>query len=272
MRPSAWQRQIFLPTSSTVLLVLLLCGCASSPPKLAAPQRPFNFKKDTFAYANQLDWIYHYDEKGKWTGHPIVPRPTYKLHCFVVARSAKQFFDQARFDPSLPVADAATYRRLIRRVVTSPAKRVRPEAEKIVIPGYPDLRSFSAAQEKLLKQECGGAWESYLQHGNWRMIMHFSRHHQEMMAEQMREELRLNLPVVAHLAIFPALTMNHAVLLFGMEESEKEIRFKTYDPNDPDAPRTLTYDRATRTFKWQRTEDFPGGSVNVYEVYHDFWH
>ena len=214
----------------------ILCGCATSHPNLAGPQRPFNFQKDTFAYANQLEWIYDYDAKGKWTGHPLVPRPTYWLHCFVVSRSAKQFFDQVRFDASLPVADAETYRRLIRKVVTSPAKRVRPEADQIVIPGYPDLRTFSAAQEKLLKQECGGAWESYLQHGNWRMIMPFSRHYEEMMAEQLREELKLNLPAVVHLAIFPALTMNHGVLLFGVEENEKEIRFKTYDPNNTDAP------------------------------------
>jgi len=257
---------------SVALLVALLCGCASSDPKILTPQRAFNFKKDTFAYANQLAWIYQFDDNGKWTGHPLVPRPNYKLRCFVMARSCKQFFDQARFDPSLPVADAATYRRLIREVVTSPAKKVRPEAEKIVIPGYPDLRSFSAAQEKLLKRECGGAWESYLQHGNWRMIMHFSREHQEKMAAQLDDELKLNLPAVAHLVIFPALTMNHAVLLFGVEENKQEIRFNAYDPNNSDTPYVLAYDRATRTFKWARTADFPGGNVNVYEVYHDAWH
>jgi hypothetical protein len=248
---------------------LALCGCASERP-IAGTQRPFNFQTDTFSYANELVWDYYYDAKGKWVSQPHLPKPDYTHHCFVVARSAKQFFDQARFDPSQPVADAATYRRLIRSVVSSAASRVRAEADRIVIPGYANLREFSAAQEPLLKAECGGAWQSYVQHGHWRIMAPFTRHHQEKMAAQLLQELKTNLPVVAHLVRFPHMTINHAVVLYAAAENDQEIRFTTYDPNRAAAPVMLVYDRARRTFEFAANDYFEGGRVDVYEVYRDW--
>ena len=251
-------------------LVAILCGCASSRPDLATTKRHFDFQKDTFAYANELVWEYHFDEHGKWVSHAREPEPDYTHHCFVVARSTKQFFDQVRFDASLPVADTATYRKLIRRVVSSPASRIRSDADKIVIPGYADLRTFSAGQERLLKAECGGAWQSYAQHGHWRMILPFSRHHQERMAAQLLADVKADQPPVVHVLRFPHMTINHAVVLFDAVEDDKEIRFATYDPNNPRAPVTLVYYRASRTFQFAANDYFPGGRVDVYEVYHDW--
>src|SRR6185369_2464339 len=153
-------------------------GCAS-PGKLPPPQtRLFDFQKDTFAFANELVWVYEYDANGNWTTHNRDPKPTYSLHCFVLARSARQFFLNARFDPNLPVADEASYRHLIRQVVASSPRKRRAEDRKIVIPGYADLRTFSRENENLLKSECGGGWQSYFQRGHWRMIFPFSRSHQ----------------------------------------------------------------------------------------------
>jgi hypothetical protein len=256
----------------SLLLVLTLCGCATSSPGTARATRPFNFQKDTFAYANELVWEYHFDEHGKWVSHARSPEPDYTHHCFVVARSAKQFFLQARFDPDQPVADAATYRRLIRQVVSASPSRARPESNKIVIPGYADLRSFSLAQAPLLKAECGGAWESYVQHGHWRMIAPFSRHSQERMAMELLDDLRGNLPAVVHVVRFPQLTINHAVVVYDAAVAATEIRFTTYDPNNPGAPVTLVYDRASRTFLFAANDYFPGGRVDAYEVYKDFWY
>src|SRR5579859_1423255 len=165
--------------SLLLLFGLLASGCASQRNNPQIARRPFNFPADTFAFANQLVWEYHYDENGKWVSQPRDPKPEYSHHCFVVARSVKQFFEHARFEPAQPVADADTYRRLIHLVISMSASRALPDAEKIVIPGYADLRSFSEAQSDLLKSECGGAWHSYFQHGHWRMIMPFTRHQQE---------------------------------------------------------------------------------------------
>src|SRR6266498_2358479 len=64
---------------------LLLAGCATS--RTSAPgSRHFMFEQDTFAYANELVWEYHFDAKGKWAYRAREPKSDYTHHCFVVAR------------------------------------------------------------------------------------------------------------------------------------------------------------------------------------------
>src|SRR5438034_8391373 len=92
------------------LIALLCCGCAS-PTRWASP-RPFVFHQDSFAYTNETVWEYHTDSAtGKTTHTRRMPPPSYSRHCFVVSRSARQFFQHARFDARQPVADEKTYRR-----------------------------------------------------------------------------------------------------------------------------------------------------------------
>jgi hypothetical protein len=258
-----------LPFALIAWLALVPTGCSTVPPDLGGSRR-FHFEEDTFAYANQLVWKYHFDERSKWTSRPREPKPDYTHHCFVVARAAKQFFAHARFDPALPVADGETYRHLIRRVVSQSPHRTATESERIVIPGYANLREFSAAQEGLLKGECGGAWQSYFQHGHWRMIWPFTRAHQERTAEGLVADLERNQPPVIHVVRFPSLTINHAVLLFDCSQTPTEIRFAAYDPNSPEQPVTLTYHRDTRTFSLPTNFYFPGGRVDVYQIYRNW--
>ncbi len=250
-----------------LLWSLVFAGCATSPPA-AINRAPFDFSRDTFAYANELVWEYRFDAQ---TGQRITkrqePPPEYSHHCFVVARAARQFFQHARFDASLPTVDATAYRRLIRQVMARSPGRDLPDTKKVVIPGYADLRAFSEGQAALLKAECGGAWQSYLQRGHWRMIMPLSRGHQERMAHQLLSSLKQNRPPVIHVVRFPQLSINHAVLLFAAQENDREITFSTYDPNEPTKPNTLTFDRASRTFVFPRNLYFAGGRVDVYEIY-----
>jgi hypothetical protein len=214
-----------------------------------------------------LLWEYHYDTAGRWTSHRRQPKPSYWLHCFVVARSARQFFEYARFDPGQPVADENTYRRLIRKIVSVDPRRRLPESERIVIPGYADLRMFSQAHEASLKRECGGAWQSYVQRGNWRMIFPFTRGGQERMASQVLSHLKDH-PVLAHVVRFPSLSINHSVLIYDATNTPAAIQFVIYDPNRPALPATLDYDRASRTFNLPPNNYFPGGRVDVYETCH----
>jgi hypothetical protein len=261
---SARRARLFLPL---IFLIVVLCGCATSTRVTPEASRPFDFEKDTFAYANELVWEYHFDDRGKWISQPRKPKPEYSHHCFVVARSARQFFQYATFAPAQPVADAKTYRRLVHRVMSIDPRKDIPDTEKVVIPGYADLQAFSRAQPTLLKSECGGAWQSYFQRGHWRMMMPFSRSHQQRTASQLMADIKNNLPPVVHLVRFPQLTINHAVMLFGATETEKEIQFSVYDPNNPKVPALLTYDRASRTFYFKFNDYFPGGRVDVYEIY-----
>ena len=254
---------------SLVPLIFLLAGCAASRP-VAAGSRPFSFERDTFAFANDLVLEYHFDKHGQSAQTDRKAKSDYTHHCFVVARSAKQFFQNARFDPASLKADPATYRKRIRQVVSARPRAGLPEEKKISIPGYADLRAFSQEQADLLKAQCGGAWRSYFQRGHWRMVLPFSRRHQRKTAEQLIREIKTNATPVVHLVRFPSLAINHAVLLFAAQESADRVEFATYDPNNPAQPSTLTYDRARRTFFFPANSYFRGGRVNVYEIYRNW--
>jgi hypothetical protein len=257
--PRIWPLLLF------TLLLLAGPGCASSKQN-STLNRPFLFHQDTFAYANELVWTYQFDsETGAMTMHRQETPPEYTQHCFPVSRSARQFFQNAIFDPHLPQAAPETYRALVRQVVKRNPRS--PAPEKIRIPGYPHLRAFSEEHEMLLKAETGGKWQSYLQRGNWRVVFPFTRRHQNRTANQLAASLEENTPAVIHLVRFPQLTINHAILVYQFENHKEEIHFQTYDPNDPEKPVLLIFDRSTREFHFQRTGYFPGGKVNVYEIY-----
>jgi len=248
-----------------VLLALLITGCASAP--VASHSKPFVFGTDTFSYSNELKWEYGFNEEGHWVSRRREPPPEYSLHCFVVARSVRQFLDHARFDPAQPRTDETAYRRRIREIISRTSLRPSKDADRVVIPGYANLREFSADYEALLKDECGSAVRSYVQRGNWRMIFPVTRKHQEGVSQHLLEQLEEGRSPIVHLFRFPQLTINHAVLVYAASRCEGRIEFSAYDPNLPAAPSTLTFDLATRTFSWPISAYFPGGKVNAYVIY-----
>lgn len=249
-----------------VSLGIFCAGCGS--PCVPRFDRPFSFAHDTFAYRNDLKWEYVFDDAtGKTSHRTREPEPEYTHHCFVVARSARQFFQHARFEPSRAPVDDDTYRGLIRAVVARDPMGCTAEADRVVIPGFGNLREFSTAKPKLLQEECGGAWRSYFQRGHWRMVAPITRGHQQREAARLVEEIRQNRPPVVHIVKFPQLTINHALVLFAVHETPQQIRFTAYDPYNPERPETLTFDRATRRFTFPRNPYFIGGKVDIYEVY-----
>jgi hypothetical protein len=260
-----------LPSRRTLglsLVLVLLAGCANPASRSLSFDRQFTFRQDTLAYPNDLVWIYYRDPvTGKFRHQPREPRPDYTHHCFVVARSARQFFQHARFDPAQPVAGEATYRKLIRRVTSTSPRKILSHEERLVIPGYANLFTFSQGQEKLLKAESGGAWQSYFQRGHWRMVFPFSRRHQERMVEQLRQRIRDKVPPVVHIVRFPKLTINHALVLFDVRETVEGLEFAAYDPYDPVKPAPLTFNRKERRFYFPANDYFVGGKVDIYEIY-----
>jgi hypothetical protein len=257
------------PLRWAFFLAVAFCGCAANRAQYPPFTRSFVFGEDTFAYANELYWIYSIDpETGKMTHEWRKPKPTYAQHCFVMARSARQFFQHARFDTNQPPTDEESYRRLIRRIVSvDPKNELEPE-EKIDVPGYANLHAFSQAHEQALKAECGGSWQSYFQRGHWRMIWHFSKKNQHKMALQLVESIRRDRPPVVHVAHFPKLQINHALLLFDAKETEDEIEFTAYDPNYADKPTQLYFRKNESRFHYPPQTYFPGGPVDVYEIFY----
>jgi hypothetical protein len=228
----------------------------------------FSFERETFTFANELFWEYRVDPvTGKTTTQNSNPPPTYAHRCFVVVRSARQFFYHAHFDPVLPAAGEGVYRQCIRQVVSRSARQPSPDSSRVVIPGFDCLRAFSSAHERLLKEECGGPWQSYFLRSHWRMVFPIWRRHQERMAEHLIQAFAQRAAPIVHLFRFPRVTINHGILLFAFKETPQEIRFDAYDPNIPANPVTLIFDRAERSFIFPRARYWAGGPVSVVEIY-----
>lgn len=241
---------------------------------IAAPAhslRKFEFERDTFAYPHELVWKYHFDPvTGAMSVHNADPPPTYYHRCFVMARTTRQFFYHARFDPDLSAADANTYEKIIRQIVKRNPRRPCAESDRVVVPGFDGLRSFSQAYEGLLKAGCGAAWESYFLRSHWRMIFPMMPWHRAWMIKKIVKSLPRRGLTLIHLFRFPKITINHGMVLYGLTETEKTIEFDAYDPNIPEHPVKLIYERKRRQFTFAANRYWGGGQLKVYEIFCDW--
>ena len=236
------------------------------------PPRRFEFARDTFAFPNELVCEYVFDPAG---GRPKMvakePRPEYALRCFPLVRAARQFFYHAEFKPQQVPLDEVEYCRRIREVISRNPRVPCAPQRRVVFSGYDGLKAFSAAWERLLKAECGGAWRSYVLRSHWRMVFPISRRHQQRTCSSLQQRLAQGIPPIVHLVRFPQLTINHGMLIFGVETGRDETRFHAYDPNDIVAPAVLTFQAATRGFTLPANRYWPGGRLDVIEVYRNWW-
>ena len=233
-----------------------------------APARRFDFERDTFAFPNELVWEYHFDPaSGEASAVRRRPPPRYALRCFVLVRAARQFFYHARFEPAEGPVDDPTYRRLIRAVLVRPPRRPSRPEERVVIPGYAGLRELSAAREPLVKAVCGGAWRSYVQRSHWRIVVPVSRAHQHRTAGELLNAVADHSAPLVHLLRFPSLAINHGMVVLDGARTSAGAEFLAYDPNEPERPARLTYDRDRRTFSLPANRYWRGGALNVFEIF-----
>ena len=188
-----------------------------------------------------------------------------------MSRTAMQFRKFARFDPhSTPLSDRALAER-IRAITRRPAWReALPADQRIVVPGYPNLRAISRARGRVLQDNIGIGWTTYIRFGSIRMLYEYSRKYQERTHANLDATLARGGLFVAHLSTFPNFSINHAVLVYAHKPAEKRAaieRYVVYDPNHPEAPRELTWSPVDRAFAFQKDWDFVGGFVRVYQVY-----
>lgn len=234
----------------------------------ATRERRFDFNSDTFAFANELQWEYQFDPAtGKMNFRRREPKPAYSHRCFVLVRTARQFLYHARFEPNqAPVSDTIYRAKMAEIVARNPRQPCRPDRQ-IVIPGHASLREFSVAKERLLKETCGGAWQSYVLRSHWRMVLPISMAHQARTAASLADALENNRSPIIHLVQFPALTINHGMIVFGTSVSPQAFKFASYDPNHPQAPVELTFDRQSGTFSLPPNSYWAGGQLKVIEIY-----
>jgi hypothetical protein len=236
--------------------------------RAALAAQPLRHPEDIFAFPNETLWSYRRDPvTGSQVHERRDPPPDYHLRCFVLARSVKQFHAHARFEAGAGRLGEEGYRRLVREVVSRSPRRTSGRDERVVIPGYADLRGFSADWVALCRAELGGAWQSYVQRGHWRMVLPFTRGARRREAGRLFAAVRAHVAPVVHVFTFPALTINHALVAFDVREEGSRLRFATYDPNTPGEVVELGFDGDTARFDLPATLYFIGGEVEAYEVY-----
>jgi hypothetical protein len=248
-----------------LLIAGILAGCAT--PRPSPSLRPFQPAQDTFAFTNHTVWEYRLDPTTGRQVHTRNPdRPDFALRCFNMARGVKLFHRHARFDPSQPRLAPQAYRPLIRRVLARSPRGPGP-SEPVRIPGFSHLRELSAAQPDEVRAELGGAGQSYLQRGHWRMVLPFTRGQRTREARRLAAKLHEDGPVVIHVVTFPQLTLNHALVLHTATQTPDGWQYEAYDPNTPDRPARLHFGLVEGRFRLEPTPYFLGGRVEVYEVY-----
>jgi hypothetical protein len=99
------------------------------------------------------------------------------------------------------------------------------------------------------------------------MIFPITRRQQERTLESLVASIRRGNAPVAHVVRFPRLTINHGVLLFAVEETEEGYRFQAYDPNYPETPAQVTFDRKARSFFMPANHYFVGGRLDIIEIF-----
>ncbi len=99
------------------------------------------------------------------------------------------------------------------------------------------------------------------------MVFPISRAHQARTAGRLAAAIKQNTSAVIHLVKFPALTINHGMILFGAAETESGYEFQVYDPNNPREPAQLTFDRASQNFFLPANPYWAGGRLDIIEIY-----
>lgn len=244
-------------------LVLLTGACATVPSGAIAPAGPvagapaFDFAHDTFAFANLIR-----------SRNPGVD-DLYANYCFVMAKGLRQFFEFARFDPAAPRLDHAGYVARVRAVVAhAPWEPALPPDDRVVIPGYADLRAFSAAEEAAVKEGLGGRFWTLVHWTNWRVTMPVTSGHQAEVAHEIVADLHAGRLAQLLVTNWPTPELNHTVVAFAARGAGDRVDFVVWDPNDPAEPGTITFDGERRRFWATNVYDTRPGVIRVFRMYY----
>jgi hypothetical protein len=250
----------------------LLIWCCYSTDVSAKAERSFVFARDTFSFDNETALEYHDGHSSPRTRRPGEQPKRFTQHCFVMSRTVVQFRKFVRFEPAAaPLGDKELAERIRGITRIPPWTAAFTRGERIVVPGYKDLRALSQNRPEILQENIGLGWPTYFRPGNWRIVLPHgpaqqARTHREM-------ERALSAPegfFVAYLTNFPrSLNINHGVLVYARKNRNPSdgYCYTVYDPNHHDGPRTLEWSERDGCFRYQHDTDFVGGKVIVWQVY-----
>jgi hypothetical protein len=247
-------------------VALGLSACASLTPPRAAVQpdhgaaaAAFAFATDTFAFPNEIR-----------SRHPEA-EDLYANYCFVLARGVRQFHLFARFDPAAPKLTHEGYVERVREVAArAPWEPVPPPDERVVIPGYANLREFSRAEEPAMKEGLGGRFWTLVHWTNWRVTFPVSRGHQAAVAREVMDELDAGRLVQLLVTNWPKPELNHTVVAFAYRPAPSGVEFIVADPNDPAEPGVVGFDARASRFQATRIYDTEVGPIRAFRMYYSW--
>ena len=247
---------------------LLIGVCLWAGDVSAKGERAFAFDRDTLGFDNETALEYH---DGKASPRPPGEAPKrFTQHCFVMSRTVEQFRKFVRFDPSMAPLDDKQLAARIRQITRIPPwKGPFAARDRVVMPGYRDLRTLSRARAEIVQKNIGLGWPTYFRPGNWRILLPHGPAQQARTHLELERALAADGFFVAYLTNFPrSLNINHGVLVYACKKSGPDgCQYAVYDPNHHDAPRTLAWSDRERCFLYQHDTDFVGGRVVVWQVY-----
>jgi hypothetical protein len=241
-----------------VLVLASACTTARAVPATASGGPPsFAFGPDTFAFRNEIR-VRHPDESGM-----------YANYCFVLARGLRQFFQYARFDPEAPRLSHDEYVARVRAIVARAAwENSLPAAERVVIPGYAHLRAFSTGEEAAVKEGLGGPVGTWLHWTNWRVTLPVTMGHQAGIADEIAVELAAGRLAQLLVTNWPIPELNHTVVAYRFDDRGDRIDFTVWDPNEPDMPGIVSFDRIAQRFWATDVYATRPGPIRVFRMYH----
>src|SRR5947208_13747342 len=179
----------------------------------------FRFDRDTLAFQNATVLKYK-------NGVPFLrarstsndPASKYSRCCFCMTRTVMQFRKFARFDPpGIPLDDNQLGAR-IRAVSRHFAwQEPLPENERIVFPGYANLRQMSKARAEVFKENIGSGFITYFRPSNTRMFFQHRRKYQDRTHATLGDSFSRCVLFVGDLSAYPKLTINHLLVVSGRE-------------------------------------------------------
>jgi hypothetical protein len=248
---------------AVVVLALVTAACASASARPAA--RPaaasvpaFSFAADTFAFPNMIRARDpHRDD-------------LYANYCFVLARALRQFHQFARFEPSAPRVGSEEYARRVRAVTSRPPWEPLPDAERIVIPGFANLRDLSAAEEAAVKAGLSGRFWTWMHWTNWRVTLPVPDGHQAAVLDQVRDELAAGRLVQLLVTNWPKQELNHTVVAYAYRAVADGVELTVWDPNDPSSPGAVLFEAGPDRFVASRVYDTRVGPIRVFRMYYSW--